>query len=83
MSDELRKQVARLFCDTAAGQCGGDFFCEQCLGGADEAISLVLEEAARAAEAIQTVEIDGHNFQVDGSTMYAIVDAIRALKDKP
>ena len=51
MSDELKKKVARLFCDTAAGQCGDDFFCEQCLGGADEAIGLiraeVLEEAAR------------------------------------
>ena len=83
MSDELRKQVARLFCDTAAGQCGGDFFCEQCLGGADAAIALVLEEAAQAAERITTVEIDGHDFQVDGSTMYTIVDAIRALKGAP
>jgi hypothetical protein len=54
MSDELKKKVGRLFCDTAAGQCGDDFFCEQCLGGADEAIVLiraeVLEEAAKVAD---------------------------------
>lgn len=83
MSDELKKKVARLFCDTAAGQCGNDFFCEQCLGGADAAIALALEKAAQAAESIQTVEIDGYDFQVDGPSQHTIADAIRALKGAP
>jgi ethanolamine ammonia-lyase large subunit len=72
MSDELKKKVARLFCDTAAGQCGDDFFCEQCLGGADEAIALVLEEAAKVA--------DRYEIPMCETSASHIAAAIRALK---
>lgn len=44
-------------------------------------VAMVLEEAARAAQRITTVEIDGYDFQVDGPSQHTIVDAIRALKE--
>lgn len=51
----------------------------------DLAISIirpaVLEEAAKVAESVQTVEIDGYDYQVDGPSQYTIADAIRALKE--
>jgi len=40
----------------------------------------VLGEAAKAAEGIKTVEIDGYDFQVDGPSQNTIAAAIRALK---
>jgi hypothetical protein len=42
----------------------------------------VLEEAAKAAEGIKTVWIDGYAFHVDGPSKDTIAAAIRALKDK-
>lgn len=42
-----------------------------------------LEEAARVAESIKTVEIEGYAYQVDGPTQDTTAAAIRALKDKP
>ena len=79
MSDELKKKVARLFCDTAAGQCGDDFFCEQCLGGADEAIGLiraeVLEEAAKVA--------DRYEIPMCETSASHIAAAIRVMKGWP
>ena len=79
MSDELKKKVARLFCDTAAGQCGDDFFCEQCLGGADEAIGLIradtLEEAAKVA--------DRYEIPMCETSASHIAAVIRVMKGRP
>ena len=82
---ELRQKVrnnvaARAGCQTP---CSLSVLDCACLNTTDAAIALVLEEAAKAAESVTTVEIDGYDFQVDGPSQYAIVDAIRAMKDKP
>jgi hypothetical protein len=42
-----------------------------------------LEEAAKAAEGIKTVWIDGYAFHVDGPSKDTIAAAIRALKEAP
>ena len=91
MSDELREQlVEKIRTETRCwGTCngGGPASVCRCEIAADAAAALIraetLEEAAKAAESIKTVEIDGHDYQVDGPSQYVIVDAIRALKDKP
>ena len=77
MSDELREKLRRLIVlhITSSGHTVDEL--------ADAAIALCLEEAAKAAESISTVEIDGYDFQVDGPSQYTIVDAIRALKGAP
>ena len=82
---ELRQKVR----DNVAARAGCKTPCRRsvldcaCLNTTDAAIALVLEEAAKAAESVTTVEIDGYDFQVDGPSQYTIVDAIRALKDAP
>ena len=86
---ELRQKVR----DNVAARAGCKTPCRRsvldcaCLNTTDAAIALIrnetLEEAAKAAESVQTVEIDGYDFQVDGPSQYTIVDAIRALKDAP
>jgi hypothetical protein len=88
MSDELKKKVARLFCDTAAGQCGDDFFCEQCLGGADEAIGLIradaLEEAARVVSRMPSPSSEWmaeELLRALGGFANPVPAAIRAMKD--
>ena len=88
MSDELREQlVEKIRTETRCwGTCKGGgpasvCRCEIAADAADLIRAETLEEAAKAAESIQTVEIDGHDFQVDGPSQYTIVDAIRALKE--
>ena len=84
MSDELRKRVR----DKVATRAGCKTPCRMsvldcaCLNTTDAAIALVLEEAAKVAESIKTVEIDGYAYQVDGPTQDATAAAIRALKDE-
>jgi hypothetical protein len=93
MSDELKKKVARLFCDTAAGQCGDDFFCEQCLGGADEVTAICMEEAARVVALMprtyDKIKQDHDVLGMKGTWTFTLNNgpaecaaAIRALKDR-
>jgi len=57
-------------------------FCEEAAANAIDLIRAeMLEEAAKAAEGIKTVWIDGYAFHVDGPSKDTIAAAIRALKE--